>query len=157
MSKLDGIAAGGDDLPVSSIGPIALIGGNGQVILSTTIAQTCHSPNTEAAAEMVSVGSPENAASTVPRPGIQALAQTLAALQLAAGRFASTLNVMDCPVIHVKGETYVFSSYMVGPYQLAFYSVPELNMDSFDTTKLDESLEHKLGDLGLFLSGISLA
>ncbi|CAM9500979.1 unnamed protein product [Phaeothamnion confervicola] len=46
----------------------------------------------------------------------------VAALKRAATQFAATLDQNDCPVLHIAGETHLFSCYDLGDSVLAFYS-----------------------------------
>ncbi|GBG34776.1 Hypothetical Protein FCC1311_109982 [Hondaea fermentalgiana] len=82
----------------------------------------------------------------------------LGALQLASIRFANTLQVSECPVLHVKGDRIVFSCYAVADNQiLALYSSPKSGTVShFDTTKLDTAIQPILDDLELALQNVQL-
>mmetsp|Transcript_16055 Transcript_16055/g.34793 ORF Transcript_16055/g.34793 Transcript_16055/m.34793 type:complete len:120 (-) Transcript_16055:4749-5108(-) len=66
---------------------------------------------------------------------------------------ANTLQVTECPVIHIKGAEYLFSCYIVSSFFLALYSKPA-DIQSFDNTQLDLKLEPKLEDLALFLGNV---
>jgi len=49
-----------------------------------------------------------------------AFAHVLSALRVAAVRFANTLQVTECPVIHIKGAEYLFSCYIVSSFVSCF-------------------------------------
>ena len=46
----------------------------------------------------------------------------IASIKRAASQFAATLNQTECPVVHITGESHMFSCYDVGANLLAFYS-----------------------------------
>eukprot|EP00752_Nemacystus_decipiens_P003744 g3449.t1 len=62
----------------------------------------------------------------------------VAALKRAAEQFAKTLGQLDCPVLHISGESHLFSCYDLGESVLAFYShMGSENLRSFNTHDAD--------------------
>jgi len=79
-----------------------------------------------------------------------AFLQAVEALRLAAQRFANTLDVAECPILHVKGEKSLFSVYMVRAHVLAMFSAPE-DVALYLTVDLDEALRPCLEEVAAIL------
>mmetsp|Transcript_18915 Transcript_18915/g.19650 ORF Transcript_18915/g.19650 Transcript_18915/m.19650 type:complete len:154 (+) Transcript_18915:65-526(+) len=84
----------------------------------------------------------------------------IATLKSSALQFASTLQQIDCPVLHLTGETYMFSLYEVGDFLLAFYT--EIHGgSSFSTLDLTEEEANQMlevvSDLRLMLQNVIVA
>ncbi|CAM9332332.1 unnamed protein product [Sphacelaria rigidula] len=61
---------------------------------------------------------------------------------------------MDCPILHITGESHLFSCYDVGESVLAFYSrMGSENLRSFNTHDADLQLRELLADIKLMLTG----
>ncbi|CAM9624572.1 unnamed protein product, partial [Ectocarpus sp. 8 AP-2014] len=81
----------------------------------------------------------------------------VAALKRAAEQFAATLGQLDCPVLHISGESHLFSCYDLGESVLAFYSqMSSDNLRSFNTHDADVRLRDLLADIKLLLTGAVL-
>jgi hypothetical protein len=89
-----------------------------------------------------------------------ALLHVIGALRVACSRFAATLQISECPVVHLKGGTQLFSCYTVGAraqHVLAVYASPRgADLEAFDTALIDAVLEPRIEDLASDLAGITL-
>mmetsp|Transcript_26707 Transcript_26707/g.39681 ORF Transcript_26707/g.39681 Transcript_26707/m.39681 type:complete len:154 (+) Transcript_26707:120-581(+) len=88
-------------------------------------------------------------------PSAEVLA-AISALKRSAIQFASTLDQEDCPVMHLTGETYMFSLYEVGEFLLAFYT--EISGSAFTTLDLSDADSREIleivADLRLMLQNV---
>jgi hypothetical protein len=89
-----------------------------------------------------------------------ALSHVIGALRVACSRFAATLQISECPVVHIKGGAQLFSCYAVGAraqHVLAVYASPRgAELEAFDTALIDSVLEPRIEELAAYLSGITL-
>ncbi len=78
----------------------------------------------------------------------------------ATNQFASTLSQEECPVVHVKGETSVFSCYDIdkdAENYLAFYSsTTDGASKAVDFATGDKSMKPIIQELKLLLANIML-
>ena len=79
------------------------------------------------------------------------LVSVVGSLKKAALQFGETLDV-DCPVVHVRGATHMFSCYDVDAYVCAFFTpmAPEA-LDAFDTTEADKEMAGVIEEMGMLL------
>jgi hypothetical protein len=89
-----------------------------------------------------------------------ALSHVIGALRVACSRFAATLQISECPVVHIKGGAQLFSCYAVGAraqHVLAVYASPRgAELEAFDTALIDSVLEPRIEELAAYLAGITL-
>ncbi|OQR81110.1 hypothetical protein ACHHYP_16727 [Achlya hypogyna] len=70
------------------------------------------------------------------------LAGVITTLRQSVALFASTLNHAETQVVHIKGESHIFSCYSLDAHVLAFYSVmPSVDVALFDCSEADRKLE----------------
>jgi len=83
------------------------------------------------------------------------LLSSIAVLQKTAIQFGSTLNQMECPIIHVRGSSHLFSCYEVDKNILAFYTAMHgAVLESFNTSELDSKIQNLLTELRLLLQNL---
>mmetsp|Transcript_35258 Transcript_35258/g.60980 ORF Transcript_35258/g.60980 Transcript_35258/m.60980 type:complete len:151 (+) Transcript_35258:84-536(+) len=87
--------------------------------------------------------------------GSERLILNIAQLKRASTDFASTLQQVDCNIIHVTGETHIVSCVNIGANLLAF--ITDMDADelrSFDVPGADSKLKELITDVNLLLQGI---
>jgi len=69
----------------------------------------------------------------------------ISSLKKAALQFGATLNQMECPLIHIRGNNHLFSCYEIDDHLLAFYTDMRSDLlDSFNTTEADIKMKKNL-------------
>jgi hypothetical protein len=69
-------------------------------------------------------------------------------------QFAETLN-SDCPVIHIRGTSHLFSVYDVDKHLLCFYTqMPGTVLEKFDVPSADGKMEPLIQELRLLLHNL---
>ncbi|KAJ4452484.1 hypothetical protein PAPYR_13348 [Paratrimastix pyriformis] len=83
------------------------------------------------------------------------LASVISALKRSAFQFGEALGQLECPIIHIKGHSHIFSCYDLGathvsPQILAFYTqLDPASVEMFDTVAADTQMGPILRDLSL--------
>ena len=83
------------------------------------------------------------------------LPTAISSLKLAAVQFASHLNQNECTVIHVSGDSSMFSCYEVGDNLLAVFC--DNQEDTFDMVLKDEQMKSIIEELGLLMQNATVA
>eukprot|EP00455_Lapot_gusevi_P036212 TRINITY_DN4020_c0_g1_i8.p1 TRINITY_DN4020_c0_g1~~TRINITY_DN4020_c0_g1_i8.p1 ORF type:complete len:165 (+),score=24.49 TRINITY_DN4020_c0_g1_i8:65-496(+) len=79
----------------------------------------------------------------------------VASMKKAALQFGSSMNQLDCPVIHIRGNNHLFSCFDIDTNILAFFSEMHGSvLDSFNTNEADQQMEPILEELRLLLQNM---
>jgi len=76
----------------------------------------------------------------------------ISSLKKAACQFGATLHQMECPLIHIRGNSHMFSCYDIEENLLAFYTeMHSAILDGFNTTEADVKMKTVVQDLRLLV------
>ncbi|KAJ4452414.1 hypothetical protein PAPYR_12033 [Paratrimastix pyriformis] len=81
------------------------------------------------------------------------LASVISALKRSAFQFGEALGQLECPIIHIKGHSHIFSCYDLGAtHILAFYTqLDPASVEMFDTVAADTQMGPILREMALSL------
>jgi len=82
--------------------------------------------------------------------------QVACKLTTAALEFGETLKEKECPVIHIQGETHLFSCYSIAENLLVFYTdIKGSRLDAYDTAPADAKMVEICETLRQLLHGVT--
>eukprot|EP00164_Ancoracysta_twista_P002518 GFYU01003352.1.p1 GENE.GFYU01003352.1~~GFYU01003352.1.p1 ORF type:complete len:146 (-),score=26.24 GFYU01003352.1:384-821(-) len=80
------------------------------------------------------------------------LFSVIQSLKKASSQFGESLQQSECPILHIKGRSHIFSCYDLDSNLLALYSeMHSVDIERFDTTVADQKMDPLLSDLRLIV------